>query len=184
MINKRLTSHTDSLLSSTQNISVNIISLPQGGLSLSYKLTGNLSEIDIPKPQMPSYMDGLWQHTCFELFIAVEGSTNYYEFNFSPSGQWAAYAFSDYRIPMVWKINQTPTISFIQSNAFLLLEVTIPHANLPQNSAERPLQLGMAAVIEAKDGNLTYWALHHPISQPDFHHRAGFILSLNSGLTH
>jgi len=50
---------------------------------------------------------------------------------------------------------------------------------LPQNMAFKPLQLGLTAVIEANDGSRSYWALHHPEASPDFHHRAGFILSLN-----
>jgi hypothetical protein len=50
---------------------------------------------------------------------------------------------------------------------------------LPQNSADKSLQLGLSAVIEANDGSRSYWALLHPESRPDFHHRAGFILSLN-----
>ncbi len=41
--------------------------------------------------------DGLWRHTCFEAFIRASSDIGYYELNFSPSGQWAAYQFSGYR---------------------------------------------------------------------------------------
>ena len=42
-------------------------------------------------------LDDLWQHTCFELFIGAKNDAEYYEFNFSPSGEWAAYEFRNYR---------------------------------------------------------------------------------------
>jgi hypothetical protein len=30
-------------------------------------------------------------------------------------------------------------------------------------------------VLETLDGQLSYWALHHPAERPDFHHRAGLV---------
>ncbi|HBR83499.1 MAG TPA: hypothetical protein DD861_04765, partial [Erythrobacter sp.] len=38
--------------------------------------------------------DGLWQTTCFELFLRPDGGTAYHEFNLSPSERWNAYRFS------------------------------------------------------------------------------------------
>jgi hypothetical protein len=40
------------------------------------------------------------------------------------------------------------------------------------------LLIGLAAVIEAADGSLSYWALRHPPGKPDFHHRGAFALEL------
>ena len=180
MVNQRLTCHTDTVTTSVWIVDVNIRPKPQGGLSLCYKLTGDLAQIRIPAPQPTIAKDGLWEHTCFEAFIAVEGGAGYHEFNFSPSGQWAAYSFSDYRARNPWTASQRPAIRFVKSDGCLLLEAVIVAADLPQNKANKPLQLGLAAVIEASDGSLSYWALNHPEEdRPDFHHRAGFILSLN-----
>jgi hypothetical protein len=142
-------------------------------------LTGDLAQICILAPQPPAATDGLWEHTCFEVFVAVAGKANYHEFNFSPSGQWAAYSFSDYRVRSEWTVSQRPAISFVQTNEYLLLEAVIAAVDLPKNIAGKPFQLGLTAVIEANDGSRSYWALHHPEAHPDFHHRAGFILSLN-----
>ncbi|MEY3786902.1 MAG: hypothetical protein RLZ75_1109, partial [Pseudomonadota bacterium] len=114
MINKNLTCHTGTPSNASQNITVTLDFLTEGTLRLSYKLTGDLTQIRVPKAQNSNAVDGLWQHTCFELFIAVEGEANYHEFNFSPSGQWAAYAFSDYRVISEWTLNQKPTITFVQ----------------------------------------------------------------------
>ena len=179
MVNQRLTCHTDTVTTAVWIVDVNIRPQPQGDLSLSYKLTGDLAKIRIPAPQPSIAKDGLWEHTCFEAFIAVEGESGYHEFNFSPSGQWAAYSFSDYRARSPWTASQRPAIRFVQSDRHLLLEAVIALGDLPRNMADKPLQLGLAAVIEASDGSCSYWALHHPEDRPDFHDRGGFILSLN-----
>ncbi len=180
MVNQRLTCHTETVPTTEWIVDVNIRPQPQGDLSLSYKLTGDLAQICIPAPQPSIATDGLWEHTCFEAFIAVEGEAGYHEFNFSPSGQWAAYSFSDYRVRSPWTASQSPAIRFVKSDGHLLLEAVIALGDLPQNMADKLLQLGLAAVIEASDGSLSYWALNHPEEdRPDFHHRAGFILSLN-----
>jgi hypothetical protein len=150
--------------------------LPEGRLRLRYELTGDLTQLRLPAQQAPAAVDGLWEHSCFEAFIAVEGDSGYHEFNFSPSGQWAAYAFSDYRVRSDWTVSLAPTIRFTQTDGHLLLEAVIAAADLPPNRASQPFQLGLTAVIEANDGSRSYWALHHPEAHPDFHHRAGFIL--------
>jgi hypothetical protein len=179
MVNENLTCHTDTVSTAVQTVQVKVESQPQGALHLSYELTGDLAQICIPAPQPSEAVDGLWEHTCFEVFVAVAGKANYHEFNFSPSGQWAAYAFSDNRVRSAWTASQAPTIRFVQTNEYLLLEAVIVAADLPNNIAGKPFQLGLTAVIEANDGSRSYWALHHPEAHPDFHHRAGFILSLN-----
>jgi hypothetical protein len=51
----------------------------------------------LPEPAAPERADGLWRTTCFELFLRRPDEKAYIEFNFSPSGRWAAYAFDDYR---------------------------------------------------------------------------------------
>ena len=179
MDNKILICHPDTLPTAVLAVHVKVEPEPQGSLHLGYELTGDLAQIRIPAPLSPAAVNGLWEHTCFEVFVAVAGETGYHEFNFSPSGQWAAYVFSDYRVRRAWTAIQTPAISFTQTHGHLLLEAVIATADLPQSIDGKPLQLGLAAVIEASDGSLSYWALHHPEVRPDFHHRSGFILSLH-----
>jgi hypothetical protein len=179
MVNKNLTCHLCAKSIPVQTLQVKVESQPQGDLHLRYELTGDLAQIRIPARQPPVAVDGLWEHTCFEMFVAVAGEASYHEFNFSPSGQWAAYAFSDYRVRSEWTISQTPASRCAQGNGHLLLEAVVAAADLPRNIAGKPFQLGLTAVIEANDGSRSYWALHHPLARPDFHHRAGFILSFN-----
>jgi hypothetical protein len=151
----------------------------QGYLTFRYELQGNTDNILIPEPQPPSAAEGLWQHTCFEAFIAVVEEAPYHEFNFSPSGQWAAYGFDDYRARNAWQAKQAPALHYVRTDHALVLTAVISEVDLPANPHNQPYRLGLSAVLETKTGELAYWALFHPSGKPDFHHRNGFTLSLN-----
>jgi hypothetical protein len=179
MTKNNLICHPNAACTAVESLLVELKQLPEGRLYLRYGLTGDLTQLHIPAQQPPGAVDGLWEHTCFEAFIAVKGEAGYHEFNFSPSGQWAAYSFSDYRVRSAWTVSQTPVISVARTHGHLLLEAVISAADLPPNIAGKPFQLGLTAVIAANDGSRSYWALHHPEARPDFHHHAGFILSFN-----
>ncbi len=148
-----------------------------GGLNLSYRWRGPLAALLIPAPQAPTAMDGLWQHSCCEAFITAVDTPEYQEFNFSPSGCWAAYRFSNYRQrDEDWRAGVAPAISCSHEAYLLRLDAHIPAALLP---AGQQLLLGLTTVIETRQGEKTYWALHHAAPQPDFHLRDSFVLSLN-----
>jgi len=51
----------------------------------------------IPETIEPRRADNLWQTTCFEAFLRVPGAAGYREWNFAPSGEWAAYDFTAHR---------------------------------------------------------------------------------------
>ena len=55
------------------------------------------SRFVIPEPVEPKRADDLWKTTCFEAFLRVPGAAAYREWNFAPSGEWAAYDFTAYR---------------------------------------------------------------------------------------
>jgi len=162
MTKHNLICHPSAGNTAVTSLLVELQPLPEGRLRLRYQLTGDLKQLRIPAPQPPAAVDGLWEHTCFEAFIAVEGDAGYHEFNFSPSGRWAAYAFSDYRVRNAWTASLAPTIGVTRTDEHLLLEAVIASADLPPNRAGKAFQLGLTAVIEANDGNRSYWALHHP----------------------
>ena len=69
-------------------------------LRIEYALQGDLARLRIPPPRTAQRVDELWKHTCFEAFLVTDDSPGYYELNFSPSGEWAAYRFSAYRTGM------------------------------------------------------------------------------------
>lgn len=142
------------------------------GLLLHYRVLGELTQLKLPAPASPSLADGLWQHTCFEAFVGRRGDDAYREFNFSPSGQWAAYPFTArrQRDPCVLHAPATPWTDMRTGDGLLLLQAWVPCAYLPQG----PWQLGLSAVLEHMDGRLAYWAIKHPGAQPDFHNPAGW----------
>ena len=124
-------------------------------------------------------VDDLWRHTCFEAFIGMKGSAAYYEFNFSPSGEWAAYRFRAYRDgESLDNEALAPNISVEQAADRLRLAATLrlDHLTLIQPGAT--LRIGLSAVIEATDGSLSYWALKHAANKPDFHQADSFTLEL------
>jgi hypothetical protein len=43
----------------------------------------------------------------------------------------------------------------------------------------RSIRLGLSALVEAIDGELSYWALRHLPGKPDFHHVDAFDLQLD-----
>ena len=147
-------------------------------LHMTYCLNGDIPEIRIPSASVPHIGTRLWEHTCFEAFIAVEGQSAYHEFNFAPSGEWAAYAFSSYRNggPLVDE-GLRPQIAVRSSESQLELDALVPLGGLSAVHPRAPLRVGLSAVIEASDG-LSYWALRHPGAKPDFHNADGFALLL------
>lgn len=152
--------------------------LSDEGLILHYFVHADPGAIRLPKPRPAQAADGLWQHTCCEAFIAPAAGTAYREFNFSPSGEWAAYSFTDYRTrDMAYHAPRGPRIELRQlANGFELAASLAP-ALLPAGPA---WQIGLTVVIEAADGSTSYWALTHATAQPDFHLRPGFSLILKA----
>lgn len=155
-----------------------------GNLLLSYHVSGDMARLRIPPPESGVQRDGLWEHMCFEAFIGIAGASAYREFNFSPSGQWATYAFSSYR--ELEKMNRpllAPQITTHLTAGQLNLDVLIPQKALPSAVRPEKFQIGLSAVIESNDtvdGNRSYWALRHPTTHPDFHHRDSFTLEISA----
>lgn len=124
----------------------------------------------------------LWAYTCFEVFIARARQPGYVEYNFSPSGQWAAWEFSAYRqrraapTPPAPALDWQPPASRELPTA-LCLRARLPAAALPAGDGE--LEIGLAAVLLGADGETSFLALAHPGASPDFHARAGFCLRLD-----
>lgn len=146
-------------------IEVELQSMTASMWQLNYIVTGQIRHLRIPSQQGSMMQDNLWQHLCFEAFLHTEG-LQYYEYNFSPSTQWAGYAFSDYRQAQDWQNPPAPIIQVEQSARILQVAVQVSIPN-------EIVRLGLSAVIEDNAGNKTYWALQHPHSQPDFHHKDG-----------
>lgn len=150
-----------------------------GGIAITYALQGVISHLSLPGGCAPSRVDGLWQHTCFEAFVSVKGATAYREFNFAPSGQWAAYAFNGYRDRGPLPPASDPQIQLRSFRNQVELDAVISRNCLLPIPVNGRLLLGLSAVIEEEGGVLSYWALKHPPGPPDFHNAGAFVLELD-----
>ena len=148
-----------------------------GDLNLRYRLTCDLARLRLSETVSPTRQDGLWRHTCFELFAAGHDGPAYREFNFSPAGAWQAYTFRGYRDGGLLEPAAAPAIRSEHLAEELRLAVRLPAGSLPAGVKWR---LGLSAVLESADASLSYWALRHPPGQPDFHHPDTFALDLDS----
>ncbi len=149
-----------------------------GALMLTFSLEGDLARLRIPAPQPSRRADDLWQHTCFEAFIRHEGEAAYCEFNFAPSGEWAAYAFRRYRDGTPFAQDLDPRTAVRSTEGRLELDAIIRLDCLPPVHPRARLQLALSAVVEDDQGVLSYWALTHPSGRPNFHHPDAFALEL------
>ena len=147
-------------------------------LQLTYRLDGDVSRILMAPPATPRIGVDLWRHTCFEVFIAIEGRREYHEFNFAPSGEWTVYAFNGYRVggPLADE-SMRPNIALRSTDGRVELDAMARLDALSDVHSGARLRIGLAAVIEASDG-FSYWALHHQAEKPDFHATDGFALLL------
>jgi hypothetical protein len=171
--------HPDTPCPAVASIKVTI-SWKQGrALKIVYTLNGAVDRLRVPPRRSARRTDGLWQHTCFELFIAAQNDAEYYEFNFSPSGEWAAYEFRNYRDGgAIDSDDLEPNIAVQQSAETLELSAVLRADRLSGIAPEIRLSLGLSAVIEGLDESLSYWALKHSLGKPDFHHPDSFAFEL------
>lgn len=151
---------------------------PGGVLTLSFLVTGRIEALNIPPRAAPIRTDDLWRHTCFEAFLRAPGADPYVEFNFSPSSQWAAYAFSGYRERAPDPAMPAPFIDADGGRTRFELRASVDVSGFPDLLADAPWRVGLSAVLEAADGHRAYWALAHPPGRPDFHHADAFALTL------
>ena len=121
----------------------------------------------------PKRADELWKTTCFEAFLRPLGEESYREWNFAPSGKWAAYDFTSTRSGMTEAEAADPYIRMEDNFTWWALGASIA---VP---ADENWELGLSAVLEEKDGTKSYWALAHPNPEkPDFHDPGCFVARL------
>jgi hypothetical protein len=147
-------------------------------LALRLEIRGELASLALPEAAArPARRDGLWQETCLEFFLAPESFPQYWEFNLSPAGHWNIYGFRSYRQGMrEEKAVAALPFTVTREPAALLFNLEVDVSGfLPPNQT---LNAAIAAVIKARDGALTYWALTHPGPRPDFHRRDAFIITM------
>lgn len=172
MTRHSLIPHPDHLPLGVRGVAVDVRVDGDGRASLSYVVDG-AEAVTWPAPASPVRTDRLWQATCFELFLMFDDEEHYVEFNFSPSGAWAAYAFDGYRDGMAdLPRDRVPRVSRIADGVAVDCDLGgLPHGEL---------LMSLTAVIEEVGGRRSFWALRHAPGAPDFHHRDCFAARLSA----
>ncbi|MGH9675458.1 MAG: DOMON-like domain-containing protein [Candidatus Acidiferrum sp.] len=172
--------HPASPCSAVTHIEVEIMRPCAGSLLLSYLVTGRISDLRIPAAVAAARTDEIWRHTCFEAFVRTSLGPAYYEFNFAPSTQWAAYRFDNYRSGMrVATEISAPRIDVQSSRACCRMQASLEMDQMPILRVDSSWRIGLAAVIEETSGHKSYWALAHPPGKADFHHSDSFALEFS-----
>lgn len=175
----KLINHPDTPCAVVESIESTILWERSNKLTVNYTVKGIVEQLKIPPEGPANTADDLWRHTCFELFIGAKNDVEYYEFNFSPSGEWAAYEFWSYREGGAIDVEGlVPKITVQRDADKLELSAVLRLNCLAGIQTDVRLAFGLSAVIENIDGSLSYWALKHPPGKPDFHHSDAFALEL------
>lgn len=155
-------------------------------IKISFEVRGEINLLEIPDRKIAIRADELWKNSCLELFVMGEGP-DYFEWNFSPSGAWAFYSFSGYRVRV--DEDNAPSFSFVQESRESDCWSTTYQFELPkklQTLPRKDLQFSPAVILKSKlnakpnaqQKDLTYWAPIHCGSHPDFHQRGSFVVRL------
>ena len=139
-------------------------------LWLRYVVKGDVDEVIWPAPEPLGRADELWRHTCMEAFVQTDDG--YCEYNLSPSGRWASYAFNAPRSGMRDADEVATVLGLDGAKELVSLEAQV---ELPVGFTG---PVGLSVVIKDLQGNISYWALAHPSDKPDFHHPDSFALEL------
>ena len=154
--------------------------LKENQLRVHFALTGDINSLNLPKPsKSPQRIDGLYHHTCLEIFL--KRGTQYLECNFSFSGDWCLFLFDGYRKKSLLeaeldsKIFNIDHISRSDKEASLKVSLLLNNLNFLKGQEN---QIGLSAILEHPKEILSYWALSHVAEKPDFHRSESFIVKL------
>jgi hypothetical protein len=118
----------------------------------------------------------LWKEICFEAFLPIQDSESYFEFNGALNGDWDLYEFDSYRSGMrrvPCDSRAEPKLLYRElGDSLFRIGFKIPRALFPGSVVFAPI--GLTMVLKTKTG-ISYWALKHDGTKPDFHLRASFI---------
>lgn len=169
-----LLAHPDHPPASVSKVEARIIGVDANWLRVRWRVDGSQALV-VPPFAGKGRADGLWQTTCFELFLKPEGAEAYVELNLSPSERWNAYDFEAFRGGIQERpFPHEPECTIRQGSTFAIFDAAIPIAGLPATACA----MGLCAVIEEQGGTKSYWALAHPEGKPDFHAPACFAADL------
>lgn len=166
-----LTSHPAHPPLNVRSIDARIIGFDATWLRVRWKILG-AGRLVVPPFAGKGRADGLWQTTCFELFLRPLDGPAYIEVNLSPSERWNVYNFSGRREGMAERpMPREPDCTMRLGTDMAIFDAAIPASGLPVP----PWRCGFAAAIEESAGVTSYWAQAHLGDAPDFHDPACFV---------
>jgi hypothetical protein len=154
-----------------RGIEARIIGFDATWLRARWKILG-AGRLVVPPFAGKGRADGLWQATCFELFLQAGEGPGYTEINLSPSERWNVYDFTARREGMAERpMPREPGCTLRLGSDLAIFDAAIPVSGLPRG----PWRCGFTAVIEEQGGHKSYWSLAHTGAEPDFHDPACFV---------
>ena len=146
-------------------------------LFISFRIQKGVELIDFGSPTPNKIrLVKLWEKTCFELFIKNKNN-QYIEFNFSPNFEWNSFYFNKQgdALKELDRMQMPETDILLSSDHFFIF-ANIKKEFFPKEFfLESPeLEAGMTCVIKEKTGTMSYWALSHADTRPNFHHFDSF----------
>lgn len=179
MTEQTLIPHPAATCAAVRSVDARVLLASAGAaVRFEYRLTGEVARLAVPERAAPRRAERLWERTCFEAFVAPVDGDRYCELNFSPSTEWAAYAFDGYRQGMrPLRLGAPPSIGVEQTADELHVTADVELGALA--GAGWPWRIGLTAVVEDRTGGRAYFALRHPRATPDFHDAAGFVFLLD-----
>jgi len=146
-------------------------------LTINFTLVGNIASLNLPAPKETTHrVEGLFHHTCLEIFLKRE--SRYIEYNFAFSGDWCIFLFDGYRksispdITLDSSFFSVKHISNSNSEANFNVRIYLSKLGILGTGETR---LGISSIIEHPQCQLSYWALTHVGEKPDFHNEQSFI---------
>lgn len=139
---------------------------------VSYRLTGDIANLDLGEKPHHARVIKLWEKTCFELFIKNERD-EYIEFNFSPVFEWNCFFFKRKGDALAeWQNIERVNMDILHSMDVFQVIAEIKKDIFPAgflNKSNKGLSAGITSVIKEKNGQISYWALSHHDQRPNFH---------------
>jgi hypothetical protein len=159
-----LTPHPEFPPSAVSGIMCWITFASAGEWSVKFGVECPIGQISTPAPEVPQRADGLWRTTCFELFARDPRSGAYLEFNMSPSGCWAAYAFDSYREGMRELAVPEISITTVDTEQYrAATRARMLALGVPEEKVERMLKVSEA---ESQDRHTVRFVLSGALDAP------------------
>jgi hypothetical protein len=152
-----------------------------GVLKVAFELTGDLEKVLTSSPEeIPSRVIGLWKSTCFEMFIKNKKSEEYFEFNCSTANNWNVFYFPKQKAALKEFLPiANLASSSVQNKDSITVSFWIDLVKFPTSFwIEGEMNCGLTTVLESDSGELSYWALKHLDTKPNFHMEKSFIYQL------